>query len=415
MSKKFWSFKNAKEDPKIGELDIYGEIADSSWWGDEVTPKQFKKDMDALGDISELNVYINSPGGDVFAGQTIYSILKRKKCAVNVYIDGLAASAASVIAMIGRVAGNTLNVPKNAMLMIHNPWSLACGYASDMRQMAETLDKIRDSIVAVYKDGSGLEEKDIIELMDAETWMTAQDAFDFGFIDHIDESKEIAASINGKIFNVNGEKFDISKFKNFPINKITKIINGVAPNDVSKKKAPEEEEWVAPTLSDFTDKSWENLTDSEKTNIAGHFAWAAEMPPATYGDLKLPHHNTSGEIVWRGVANAAARLSQSSIPNEDISKVQAHLGAHYKAFDKTPPWEEDEAENKDLKTVTLNIDFKSLDEAKTKIDNLILDLEKAVELKNKLTTEEKPADESGFFDTQLSEKIDQLNLRRNVK
>jgi ATP-dependent Clp protease protease subunit len=195
MSKKFWNFKNVKEDPKIGELDIYGEIADSSWWGDEVTPKQFKKDMDALGDISELNVYINSPGGDVFAGQTIYSILKRKKCAVNVYIDGLAASAASVIAMVGRADGNTLNMPKNAMLMIHNPWSIAWGYASDMRQMADTLDKIRDSIVAVYKDGSNLEEKDIIELMDAETWMTAQDALDYGFIDHIEEHSERAFTI----------------------------------------------------------------------------------------------------------------------------------------------------------------------------------------------------------------------------
>ena len=409
MNKKFWNFKNVKEDPKIGELDIYGEIADSSWWDDDVTPKQFKKDMDALGDISELNVYINSPGGDVFAGQTIYSILKRKKCTVNVYIDGLAASAASVIAMVGRVDGNTLNVPKNAMLMIHNPWSLAWGYASDMRQMADTLDKIRDSIVAVYKDSSGLEDKDIIELMDAETWMTAQDALDFGFIDHIDESKEIAASISEKIFNINGQKFDISKFKNFPINKITKVMNGVAPSDVSKKKAPEDEEWNAPTLSDFTDKSWEDLTDTEKTNIAGHFAWAAEMPPATYGDLKLPHHNTSGEIVWRGVANAAARLSQSSIPSEDIPKVQAHLGAHYKAFDKTPPWEKGETENKLTIKTGITPEF----------EQFVAQLGKAVilleEIKNKLSTEEKPADKSGFFDMQLSEKINQLNLRRNVK
>ena len=409
LNKKFWSFKNAKEDPKIGELNIYGEISDSSWWGDEVTPKQFKKDMDALGDISELNVYINSPGGDVFAGQTIYSILKRKKCTVNVYIDGLAASAASIIAMIGRLPGNTLNMPVNAILMIHNPWSMVCGYASDMRQMADTLDKIRDSIVNVYKSGSSLEEKDIIELMDAVTWMTAQDALDFGFIDHIDESKEVAASISGKIFNVNGQEFDISKFKNFPANKITKVMNGVAPSDVSKKKAPEEEEWNAPTLSDFTDKSWEDLTDSEKTNIAGHFAWAAEMPPETYGDLKLPHHNTSGEIVWRGVANAAARLSQSSIPSEDISKVQAHLGAHYKAFDKTPPWEENETENK------LNVKFETTPE----FENCVAQLGKAVvlleEIKTKLIPEEKPTQPSGFFDIQLSEKINKLKNRRNTK
>lgn len=288
MSKKFWNFKNAKEDPKVGELDIYGEIADSSWWGDEVTPKQFKKDMDALGDISVLNVYINSPGGDVFAGQTIYSILKRKKCAVNVYIDGLAASAASVIAMVGRAEGNTLNMPSNAMLMIHNPWSIAWGYASDMRQMADTLDKIRDSIVAVYKDGSGLEEKDIIELMDAETWMSAQDALDYGFIDHINDAKQVAAMVGD---------FDLSRFKN-------------VPKELAKSK---------------------------------------------------------------------------EAPSKSLDKLTVMVG-----LEATPEFKEFNGQ-----------------------------LEKAValmnEIKTKLTPEEKPTQPSGFFDTQLSEKINQLKNRRNTK
>lgn len=117
---------------------------------------------------------------------------------------------------------------------------------------------------------------------------------------------------------------------------------GVDPGDVSRKLAPEDTPWEAPNLSDFADEQWEELSDAEKRRIAKHFAWAASMPPDTFGDLKLPHHRPSdGTVVWRAVANAAARLSQSNIPDADISKVQAHLGSHYRQFDRTPPWEEE--------------------------------------------------------------------------
>jgi HK97 family phage prohead protease len=117
---------------------------------------------------------------------------------------------------------------------------------------------------------------------------------------------------------------------------------GVSPQDVSREKAPEGEAWEAPTLSDFTSTPWDELSDAEKRRIAGHYAWAAMMPPETFGDLKLPHHRPSdGAVVWRGVANAAARLSQTDIPDADIPKVQAHLGSHYRQFDRIPPWEEE--------------------------------------------------------------------------
>src|SRR5690554_544642 len=132
-----------KIDDKTGELILYGEISDYTWWGDEVTPKQFKEDLDALGDIDILNVYINSPGGDVFAGQAIYSMLKRHKAYVNVFIDGIAASIASLIAM----AGDKVIMPANAMMMIHNPWVFATGNANDLRKIADDLDKIRDSMI----------------------------------------------------------------------------------------------------------------------------------------------------------------------------------------------------------------------------------------------------------------------------
>jgi len=122
----------------------------------------------------------------------------------------------------------------------------------------------------------------------------------------------------------------------------TKEERGVSPQDVSREKAPEGEAWEAPTLSDFTSTPWDELSDAEKRRIAGHYAWAAMMPPETFGDLELPHHRPSdGAVVWRGVANAAARLSQTDIPDADIPKVQAHLGSHYRQFDRIPPWEEE--------------------------------------------------------------------------
>ncbi|HHY08895.1 MAG TPA: Clp protease ClpP, partial [Corynebacteriales bacterium] len=157
MGSKFWKFKAL--DDNTGELTLYGEIANETWWGDEITPKEFKTDLDALGDINTLNIYINSPGGDVFAGQAIHSMLKRHKAHKNVYIDGLAASIASVVVM----AGDTIFMPKNAMMMIHNPWTWGIGNAAEFRKLAEDLDKIRESLIAAYEGRSALTRDEIIE------------------------------------------------------------------------------------------------------------------------------------------------------------------------------------------------------------------------------------------------------------
>ena len=189
--KKFWKIKNAAND--TGELYIYGEITPNKWDDTDTTAQSFKEDLEALGDVKTLNVYINSPGGSVFQGQAIYSILKRQKARVNVYIDGLAASIASVVAM----AGDTVFMPKNAMMMVHNPWALAIGNAQDLRKMADDLDKIRETIIEAYlsKAGRKLSAEKISELMDNETWMTAQECADYGLCDEVLEAKEIAASI----------------------------------------------------------------------------------------------------------------------------------------------------------------------------------------------------------------------------
>lgn len=120
------------------------------------------------------------------------------------------------------------------------------------------------------------------------------------------------------------------------------VQRGVVPRDVSRETAPEDTPWEAPTLSDFTDEAWEDLSEAEKRRIAGHFAWAASMPPERFGDLKLPHHRPSdGKVVWRGVAAAMAALLGArggvDIPDEDRPRVYEHLASHYRQFDKEPP------------------------------------------------------------------------------
>ncbi|KXZ40015.1 ATP-dependent Clp protease, protease subunit [Alkalithermobacter thermoalcaliphilus JW-YL-7 = DSM 7308] len=203
--KNFWNLNKVQNNE--GELFIYGPISDESWWGDEVIPKQFKDELDSLGEIDVLNIYINSPGGDVFAGQTIYSILKRHKSKKVVHVDGLAASIASIIAM----AGDTVIMPQNAMMMIHNPWTVAMGNANDFRKLADDLDKIRESLIAAYQGKSNLDREKLIELMNAETWLTAEEALNYGLIDEVEEKKEIAASI---------DKNFTKMYKNIPRNLI---------------------------------------------------------------------------------------------------------------------------------------------------------------------------------------------------
>lgn len=209
--KKFWKIKAMTENDEA-EVLLYGPISDTTWWGDEITPKQFYDDLKALGDIKNLTVRINSGGGDVFAAQAIYSILKSHPAKIKVYIDGLAASAASVIAM----AGDIVIMPRNAMMMIHNPWTIAIGNSNDFRKLADDLDKIREGMIAAYQTKTNMEREKLIELLDAETWMTAEEAMEYRFVDEVDEEKQVAAFIKGNILCVNNLDIDISRFKNKP-------------------------------------------------------------------------------------------------------------------------------------------------------------------------------------------------------
>lgn len=201
--KKFWEVKNAAN--QVGEVYIYGDITSYKWDDSDTTAQSFKEDLDSLGDINTLNLYINSPGGSVFQGQAIYSIIKRHKAYVKAYIDGLAASIASLIPM----AADEIHMPANAMMMIHNPWTFAWGNAGEFRKQADDLDKIRESMIETYlnKAGDKLQRDKLIEMLDAETWLTAKECQEYGLCDHVEAEKQVAASVNIELF---------SKYKNAP-------------------------------------------------------------------------------------------------------------------------------------------------------------------------------------------------------
>lgn len=174
---RFWNW--IEEEGKDRELIIDGPIASETWWGDEVTPAQFRDELNA-GD-GPVTVWLNSPGGDCFAASRIYTMLKEYPGEVTVKIDGMAASAATVIAM---GADRALMSP-TANFFIHNPSTMAWGEAEDMKQAQQMLDEVKESIINAYEAKTGLSRVKISHLMDESTMMNAKKAKELGFIDEI--------------------------------------------------------------------------------------------------------------------------------------------------------------------------------------------------------------------------------------
>lgn len=178
MKRKFWNWvKNEGEETRT--LYLSGEISDETWFGDEVTPKMFKDEL--MAGSGDITLWINSPGGDVFAAAQIYNMLMDYPGRVTVKIDGLAASAASVIAM----AGSQVEMSPVAMMMIHNPITVAIGDSKEMQKAIDMLAEVKESIVNAYEIKTGLSRNKISRLMDAESWFNAKKAVEMGFADSI--------------------------------------------------------------------------------------------------------------------------------------------------------------------------------------------------------------------------------------
>lgn len=184
---------NAKDDS--AEFYIY-DVIGAGFWGEGVTAKALKEALAATKGVKNINVRINSPGGDVFEGQAIYSLLNTSGRRVTVDIDGLAASAASVIAMVG----DEIRIAQGGQIMIHNAWTGAVGDANELRKTADVLDQVSGAIAKTYSDRTGKPQEEIQALMDEETWMTSDMAVELGFATSITEGKKMAAFVDKSIF-----------------------------------------------------------------------------------------------------------------------------------------------------------------------------------------------------------------------
>lgn len=249
MKRKFWNWvKNEGELEATRTLFLNGEISDETWYGDEVTPKLFKAELNA--DSGDITVWINSPGGDVFAAAQIYNMLRDYKGHVTVKIDGLAASAASVIA----VAGDTVLVSPVAMMMIHNPATLAMGNTKDMEAAIAMLNEVKESILNAYVDKTGLSRNKLSKMMDDETWFNAKKAVELGFADKVlfaaeekpkkkpEEDDDPDEKEEGKEQEEDGEGDEDEKKKKFPFqNAYAYSRKSVADSFLNKvtDKAPE--------------------------------------------------------------------------------------------------------------------------------------------------------------------------------
>ncbi len=189
------SWFTARAHAGVAELSIYDEIGAYG-----VPAKAFIGELKALGDVTDLTLRLNSPGGSVFDGIAIYNALKRHPAKVTITVDGLAASIASVILC----AGDEVIMPKNAMIMVHDPSAMVMGNAADMRSMADALDKMRDGLVSAYQDKTGHTSEEIIDWMAEETWFDATEALEVGFADQLEDPVAMAAT------------FDLSSYAHVP-------------------------------------------------------------------------------------------------------------------------------------------------------------------------------------------------------
>lgn len=201
----------AKED-QTADIYIYDEIGG---WG--ISARRFTEDLISLGNLSHINLHIHSPGGEVFDGIAIYNQLKNHSATITVYIDGLAASMASVIAMVG----DTVIMPKNAMMMIHKPWGVSWGDANDMREYADLLDKLENVLIPAYVAKTGKTTEEITAMLEQETWLDGDECVEHGFADKVIEPVKAMASLTSK---------RIEEFSSMP----SAIKNQITPKNTTK-------------------------------------------------------------------------------------------------------------------------------------------------------------------------------------
>jgi ATP-dependent protease ClpP protease subunit len=299
MAQNWYAFKNAPDKSGEVELSLYDEIGSFG-----IGAKEFIAELKEHKD-EHIHLRINSPGGEIVEGSAIYNALTRHKGGLTVHIDALAASMASVIAM----SGDPVYMADNALLMIHNPWTLAAGEAKDLRKQADLLDTMKSNLIRAYQKKSGMEEKAIAKLMDEETWLDAVEAVALGFVDAIEDG--IPAAASAKEMRARFDNFAKAKMENTVISEAAEVSAPVA--DPVVEETPVAVEAV------------ESVTDApvveEAEVVAVEEAPVAEEPQAAV---------TSDSLVAK-ISDMAAKLSQvearATAAEAELSKVKEAFAA----------------------------------------------------------------------------------------
>ena len=254
----WFRFKNVDNGEKA-EIYIYGYIVDEKWdpADPDVTPIDFRDELAKFSNVKNLDIYINSDGGNVFAGMAIYHMLKRHTANVTVYNDGMVASIASVISM----AADKIIMPKTAMTLVHKPLIAGCfiANADDFLELAEMLDQVEQPIVEAYKSKTGLSEDQIKLILREGGYMNAEQAVKLGFADAFSNSdKEVNASIDGDNLIVNGVVIDIGNYKDFPKDRFP--VHQKKPENKQPDPAPTPEPDPEPNFSYYENLVKHNFT-----------------------------------------------------------------------------------------------------------------------------------------------------------
>lgn len=196
LKKKFYDFV-VSADKRTADLFIFGEITSWRWYDEDVSASSFQKDLENIGQVDTLNIHINSCGGDVFEGIAIFNLIKQYNANKNVYIDGIAGSIASVIAM----AGDNIYMSNTSIIMIHNCWTWTSGNAEDLRKTADDMDKVMKALKNAYLSKVNINEEKLQELLDEESYLTADECLEMGFcseiIEYDEEEQALSASSKG--------------------------------------------------------------------------------------------------------------------------------------------------------------------------------------------------------------------------
>ena len=337
-NKHFWTFRAAAEENAAPELILYGDIASETWWGDEVTPRQFTEELDALGAVPEIVVRINSGGGDVFAANAIYTRLKDNAAKITVKIDGWAASAATIVAM----AGDVIEIPGNGVFMVHDPSMGLLGYftEADLVKLTDEIKVIKQSIVNGYALKTGKPADEIASIMAAETWYDGKQAVEAGFCDKLMFEDAETTVENGAKIVVNSVSLDLNRYPNMTIsllNRLTARAPGGFSNTITQNTPKRSEEsmdgikdiktvdGLKAAFPDLTKQIEEAAVDAERKRIQDIEDVALAGFETIVNDAKFKNPISAGDVA-KAIVAEQKKQGGKYIQDRDDDAVKSGAG-----------------------------------------------------------------------------------------